>query len=236
METNNRFLDRRAVLGIVLMLLGTLFLAENLNWLNFSIFDMIFSLPMLLILVGVISLNHKGSNPLSFILIGIGLFLLLPHVFHLPFETHRVFWPLILVALGVLILFRKKKTYNFCQGERERSSSDHLDEINIFGGCERKVTSKSFHGGKITSIFGGSSIDLLECELSEGRNVIDVVHIFGGTKMIVPSDWRIQIEIVSIFGGFADKRRSFGTLSSSPEKTLYITGVVIFGGGEIKNF
>jgi len=74
---------------------------------------------------------------------------------------------------------------------------------------------------------------MLDCELAEGKNVIDVVTIFGGAKMLIPSDWKVHIEVVSIFGGFADKRRSFEY--SSANKELYITGIVIFGGGEIKN-
>ena len=238
METKNRFIDRRAILGIVLVFFGILVLAENLNLFNFSIFDLIFSFPMILILVGIISLNHKKNNVLSYVLIGFGVVLLTPRVLGIPFDYHRIFLPAVFVSIGLLILFRKKKDNNFCINEHEPtlSSSDYIDEVNVFGGSERKITSKSFKGGKITSIFGGSTFDMTDCEMDEGKNVIDVVNIFGGTKMLIPADWKLHVEVISIFGGFADKRKNYNNSGISSGKELHITGVVIFGGGEIKSF
>jgi len=236
METTNRRVDRRAILGIVLVVLGLFVLAENLNWFHFSIFDIIFSFPMILILLGVISLNHRGNNVFSYVLMGLGVILLTPKILGIPFDSHRLFLPAVFVTIGILVLFRKKKDHNFCLNDVKESSSDFLDEINIFGGSERKITSKSFKGGKITSIFGGSSYDMLDCELADGKNVIDVVNIFGGTKMLIPSDWKIHVEVISIFGGFADKRKKYNDTGLDSGKELHITGMVIFGGGEIKNF
>jgi predicted membrane protein len=236
METNNKFLDRRAILGILLVGLGILFLTENLGWLTFSVHNILFSFPMLLILIGVIGLNHRGNNGFSYILIFVGAFLLFPRIFNIPFDYSRIFWPAILVILGLLILFRKKKDHHFCRPEVKESPSDYLDAVHIFGGCERKIISKNFRGGKITSIFGGASLDMTECELGDGKNILDIVNIFGGTKMIVPADWKVHVEVISILGGFADKRRTFNTAINTTGKELHITGIVIFGGGEIKNF
>lgn len=235
METNNR-VDRRAILGVVLVFLGILVLADNMNWFSFSLFDLVFSFPMILIVIGLINLKHRRNNALGYALIGLGALLMVPRMFHIPFDYHRLFLPSIFVALGLIVLFRKKKEPNFCMGEPKESSADYLDEVNIFGGSERKITSKSFKGGKITAIFGGSVYVMLDSELAEGKNVIDVVNIFGGTKMIVPADWNIHIEVVSIFGGFADKRVKYSNSDSNSGKELHITGVVIFGGGEIKSF
>ena len=54
--------------------------------------------------------------------------------------------------------------------------------------------------------------------------------------MVVPSDWNIHIEVVSVFGGFADKRRKVDNMRTESSKILHIKGVSIFGGGEIKSF
>lgn len=236
METN-RFLDKRAVLGIVLVGLGFLILMTNMGWLNFEIHRVLFSFPMLLILIGVVSLNRRGNNGFSYVLIIAGAFLMIPRIFIVPFDYHRIFWPSMLVLLGLLILFRKKKTNNnFFTHDTREFSADYLDEVNIFGGSERKFVTKTFRGGRITSIFGGSSYDMTDCDLAEGKNVLDVVNIFGGTKMIIPADWKIHVEVVSIFGGFADKRKSYMQSVNTSSKELHITGFVIFGGGEIKSF
>ena len=62
-----------------------------------------------------------------------------------------------------------------------------------------------------------------------------MICVFGGTSLTVPDDWNIHIKIVSIFGGFADKRRSKSENIYS-EKEILIKGVCIFGGGEIKSY
>jgi predicted membrane protein len=235
MEIRKSFLDRRAILGLILVLLGVLFLGENVGLIKTDVKEIVFSWQMLVILIGVVSLSHRGSNMFSYALIAIGGFFMVPEIFNIPVSFGRVFWPLCLVMFGVSILFRKHRRPPWCH-EAEKYSADVLDEVNVFSGSERKITSKAFRGGKITSVFGGSSYDMLECELSDGDNVLDIVFIFGGIKMLVPSDWQVHVEVVSVFGGFADKRRSTAKFSANPNKVLYIKGMAIFGGGEIKNF
>ena len=89
---------------------------------------------------------------------------------------------------------------------------------------------------KKTAIFGGSEINLSRCKLAEGKNIIDVFMIFGGSNIVVPPDWSIKIDVLSIFGGFSDKRQNFTDESKKENKELYIKGLAIFGGGEIKNY
>lgn len=229
---------------------------------------------MLLIFIGILNISHRKNNSLGVILIAVGTFFLLPKIFDFPFDTGRLFLPIILVTIGVVILFHKRRAHNHwhnftdccdndrwhhqrqhgnegfwdnkgTEGENQSSqgnaanskgpASDFLDEVNVFGGSERKIYSKSFRGGEITSIFGGSTYDMLDCELADGKNVLECVNIFGGSKLIIPSHWKVHLEVVSIFGGFADKRRSAPIAFDEKNKELFITGVAIFGGGEIKS-
>ena len=46
--------------GIVLIIAGLLFLAGNLDWLPYEIHDVLFSWPMILVGVGIITLTKKG--------------------------------------------------------------------------------------------------------------------------------------------------------------------------------
>jgi predicted membrane protein len=94
------------------------------------------------------------------------------------------------------------------------------------------LVSDQFRGGKITSIFGGSKINLLYCKPVEGC-VIDVVTIFGGTKIYVPENWNVKTEVVSIFGGFEDKRGNSVISRVDQSKIVVFKGSAIFGGGEI---
>jgi Predicted membrane protein (DUF2154). len=239
METKNDFIDRRTILGLLLIIAGSLLLSENMGWLtwpNLSIHSLIFSWKTLLIVIGILSLSHKGKSGFGFTLIAIGVYFHLSSIFNFSWHFDQMFWPAMIVVVGILIIFRKKKQPLCTTANKGTSSSDIIDEVNIFGGCERKISSQNFQGGKITSIFGGSTYDMLESQLNDGKNVLDIVNIFGGTKIIVPSDWKIHVEVISIFGGFADKRRIVTEQGKNSDKELHITGVVIFGGGEIKSF
>jgi predicted membrane protein len=238
METNSKYsLDKRAILGIVLTIIGFLLLADNLGWMDHHLSHIIFSWPMLLILIGLLNIFKKNHTGFGIILITIGVYFIVPKIPYLdiPSNYDSLFWAFILVALGIVFIFRSKKETHFCSGT-EKFSSDYIDEVNVFGGGEKKLTTNSFRGGKITSVFGGSNYDLLECKLADGKNVLDMVNVFGGSKIIVPNDWKIHVEVVSIFGGFSDKRRMINLSNIDNSKELYITGVAIFGGGEIKNF
>lgn len=230
--------DKRAVLGSILILIGVIFLGENLGWFNDEISDIIISWPALLIALGFFSLIRKRNNMGGWVMIAIGAYFILPKIIPTPYDHHRLFWPILLVLIGIFLIFKKKKEHvfdNFSCCGKEEFSTDQIDEVNVFGGGEKKITTHTFRGGSITSIFGGSNYDMLDCELAEGKNVLDMVNIFGGSKLVVPGNWKIHVDVVSIFGGFADKRRNVNVNSDGPNKELIITGVAIFGGGEIKS-
>ena len=99
---------------------------------------------------------------------------------------------------------------------------DYIDETAIFGGRNFSMVSNHFIGGKITAIFGGFTINLLNCTPAQGCT-IDLANIFGGTKLIVPPDWNIKMEVTAIAGGFEDKRKNLSR-EIDPSKTLIIKG------------
>ena len=68
----------------------------------------------------------------------------------------------------------------------------------------------------------------------KGKVRLEVVQVFGGTKIIVPANWTIHSEMVAIFGGIEDKRPP--QLNSIPDKILIIEGTSVFGGIDIKSF
>lgn len=228
----------RAILGIVLLFVGAALIANQFNFIPFNIHHIIFSWQGILIFIGIIMLSRRENHFTGFILIGIGTFFLVPDFFEIPFEYRNLFWPVFLVLIGILLIFRSTSIFGrFGETTIERGfSDDYIDDVNIFGGHNRKINSINFRGGKITSAFGGGTYDLTSAQLAPGVNVLDQVTIFGGSKLIVPNDWDIKIEVVAIFGGFADKRGKLPIQTSTPDKKLIIKGVAIFGGGEIISY
>lgn len=226
------------LLGIVLMFLGLFLIADLADIVPWRLRDFIFTWQALLIILGIIFISNKESKGTGVILIAIGGFFLLPRFFELPYYWRSLFWPSMLIILGLVVIFGGKRHggKRACFGNKgEVRGEDYLDDVSVFGGGDRNVTSQQFKGGKITHIFGGSKYDFSRARLASGDNHLELVMAFGGTKLIVPEEWDIKIEVTSVFGGFSDKRvRSI--VEKDREKTLIISGVNVFGGGEIVNY
>lgn len=265
MKKSEKITDRRSLLGIFLVIVGGLILLENVGIISTAINEYIFSWQSLLIAIGFLNLSHRKNNPFGYILIIIGVLFLIPKVFHVHLDFSGYFLPILLVGLGILILFKRhehdqwknckddfkqrmhekheqyfKERFKepFCNHNQPNdftNSIDYINDFNFFSGSEKVLHTKEFKGGRVTSIFGGSSYDLLNCELAEGENVLDVVHVLGGIKLLVPANWKIHMEVITIFGGYSDKRRSVNVNPENPTKVLRIRGIAVFGGGEIKN-
>ena len=113
-------------------------------------------------------------------------------------------------------------------------TNDFVDNTAIFSGNKKIILSKNFRGGDLVNIFGGCEVDLTQADMTVPA-VLEVTAIFGGATLIVPSNWAIQSEAVTIFGGISD-RRKMPVLNEDPKKTLVLKGTMIFGGMEIKSF
>jgi predicted membrane protein len=230
---------KKYILGVIVIVAGFLLLLSNTGFLNDYLRHVLFSWQMLLIGIGVISLFSSESRTPGTILILIGGVFILPRVFDLPFNVMHVFWPAILIGIGVLLLTKRMPRRPW-QSHVPHLASQHFDEgyvheENIFSGGKQRVIHQEFRGGHINCVFGGSELDLTQATLAEGVSELEVNTIFGGVTLIVPADWRIQLKMTSIMGGFSDKR-AYIKESPDPSRILIIKGSTIFGGGEIKSY
>ncbi len=239
METENR-IDKKVVLGLLMIGFGGLLLLDVFDIINFSFRSVIFSWQMILIVIGLISMLNTSNKGPGMVLIAIGVIFLLPDFFYFDFPTRRLFWPVVLIGMGIIFLTNKAKIGKFGKHNepffhgKANLSDDYLDDVNIFAGGNKSITSKNFMGGKITSIFGGSEYNMAHAELHEGHAEIEYTAIFGGSKIIVPADWKVRTDVATIFGGFSDQRAS-GSVQN-PDKVLVIKGSIVFGGGEIVSY
>jgi predicted membrane protein len=115
----------------------------------------------------------------------------------------------------------------------ESTRQDYLETVSIFGGIRKSIVSKTFKGGEITCVLGGAEINFMQADI-QGRVVLEVTQVLGGTKLIIPANWDVQPEMIAVLGGIEDKRQLNTTIS--PDKVLVIKGTTIFGGIEIKSF
>jgi predicted membrane protein len=110
---------------------------------------------------------------------------------------------------------------------------DFLDAVSIFGGVKKTILSKNFKGGEIVNVFGGAELDFTQADI-QGRVVIDITQIFGGTKIIVPSNWQVVSDLAAVFASVDDKRINRGVLDN--DKILVLKGVSIFAGVDVRSY
>lgn len=223
---------KRSVLGLIFITVGAVLIAKKMNIIPDSISHIIISWQMLLIAIGTFNIIMNKNFRSGLILISIGTFFILPRLFDIPFDVKDMFWPAIFVVIGVIML----TVGNRHSIGKSESSEHYVDMLTIFGGGNRKITSEQFLGGKVTSIFGGSEIDLTGAKLRDNECVVDIFTMFGGAEITVPKGWEVQVDVTSILGGFDDKRGPIEKSIEEDKKVLVIKGFTIFGGGEVKSY
>ena len=234
MEQNQT--SKRFLIGFIVLAAGLGILLSNLGILNYEIKHYLLRWEVILIALGLIFILSHDSKGFGIVLLLVGSAFYVRDFFNLHFNFWQIFWPAMLILLGILMLFRRKFDHPHFEKKNMSSSDDIIDEVAVFGGGSRTIVSQNFQGGKILAIFGGSDFNLLRARMAPGQNCIEVLAVFGGLKLIVPEDWNVRISAFSIFGGFSDKHRIQPRESSSqPESELIIKGFVIFGGGEIRS-
>lgn len=227
--------DGRLWLGLILVLVGGVWLLDNLYLIPYWIPEALYSFGSLFLLAGIYFIFGKKKIEPGAIMIAIGSILILRELDFISWrDLTRIFWPALAILIGVLLIFRRRKSDDDVDDFEKKNDIDYVDDFAVFGGRDIIVDSQNFRGGKVTAIFGGSTIDLTGANLSTGKNLIDVFALFGGTSIIVPPDWTVHIDATAILGGFSDKRVSALKVVPNPEKVLVIKGFVMFGGGDLK--
>lgn len=215
--------NRRAILGLIFIAVGALFLLDNFGYIDFRIPYYILRWQMILIAIGVFQLitgNRRGA----LILITIGVVFLLPEYFNVRF---RDYWPVILIAIG-LGFFLKSRT-----STSQNMEGNDIDDISILGGSQKKINNKQFAGGKLSSVLGGIELDLRQASLGNGQATLDTFAVMGGIKIFVPDDWVVNFEATNVLGGFSDKRAHKPTEYFG--NVLTIKGLVVMGGVELNS-
>jgi len=223
--------------GVVLILLGLVLLANVFNFFPYDVKHVVFSWEMLLIVIGVLSLINNRSLVPGLILIALGVFFMGNHFWEFPYYIRQAFWPVFILAIGLYLILAPPRYMRYWKRpEKVGDDRDFIDEVAVFSGGDRIITSQNFKGGRILSVFGGSKINLTGSRLAEGQQILDTLSVFGGSTIIVPAGWTVKVEVVSIFGGFNDKRERMPNLVYDQNTMLVIKGMAIFGGGEVKSY
>jgi predicted membrane protein len=217
-------------IGTLLLILGVALFLNNSGLLlpytiSISTFLSFFG-PLLFLGIGVTLIFDKNFTA-GVIFSILGLAILASRL--LSWDFWSTFWPLILIAVGFSILFRREKKISF-NDAASVSAEDDIDDTVLFWGVDKKVTSKDFKGGEINTVFGGYKLDLRKAKISKDDAVLNINCAFGGVEILVPNDCRVITNGTGILGGWVPNI----PVNDVEKPVLTIQGVAAFGGVEIK--
>ena len=238
------FQHGKKITGIIIILIGALLLLKRIG---VYIPSWVLSPQMLLLVAGLLIGSFSQFKNKNWILPTLIGGLLLVGKLDLGISLSHIVFPVVIIVIGVYILFGHNKNLNLfsnwnwdnksklgkTNGEQYVSDNGYLEVVNIFGGTKKNVFSKNFRGGDVVAVFGGATLNFQMSEIN-GVASMEIVNIFGGAKIIVPSNWQVKMEMVNILGGVEDKRLQ--QTSGDSQHVLIIKGVCIFGGVEIKSY
>ncbi len=196
--------------------------------------------------------HSKASSGIFWgaILILLGALLLLDNFYYLDFgDILSTYWPLILVAIGIKMIYDRgryrvegeESFESFASSAKEggKSSKDGLSESNVFGDIQLQVTSENFRGGSVSNVFGNIKLDLSEIKLARGITNVFINGIFGDVTIIAPKGIPFKARTNSVAGDImvrSNKREGLftklehteGDYDKATEK-LYIQCSIVFG-------
>jgi predicted membrane protein len=265
METNFNHHHRRSGHGVIffaflLILAGTTYTLFDMGIIPLVYKPVIFSWQMLMTVIGLYQLLTRNIV-FGIILTGVGVGFLLP-LFNRVFpEFHlTLYWPYILIGIGVVIIvrqlfFRSKYpcgTYykyapdgvdvnvdvNLKRDNKrmstEQTNGDKMEKNVAFSSSEQIVFSQDFQGGEVNVAFGELKLDLRKAKLAD-VNYLEANVCFGSIVLYVPVGWKIHIKSDTFFGNVEDNRHFPQQADDDSQPTLNLKGTAVFSNIEIRN-
>jgi hypothetical protein len=135
-----------------------------------------------------------------------------------------------IIVLNLMLVGAAKLASRVLPDTRD-TTADEFELTSILDESTFASVATCLVGGKATTLYGASGIDLREAVLSDSGGTLNVVTGFGATEIRVPDAWNIVIENTA-FAGSIENKTSSDDLSGS---TLRISGYTAFGLLSITN-
>lgn len=242
-------------MGGFLILFGAMLMLDRLEILDAAVSFRFW--PVVLVALGgwiVFDRRDTGWSVPGFVMIGIGGLLLLNSFGLARVRFWELFWPLIFVLVGMRLIMHTPGQRRVRHGASNTAmpaalsgsipapaGDGTISMFSILGSDQRTSSDKPFRGGDVTTIVGGTQLDLRRASIEPGGEaVINIFVVMGGHDLWVPPGWTVSIEVMPILGGVEDKRLppvldDAARAANTPAPRLIIRGVVLLGGLNLKN-
>ena len=159
-----------------------------------------------------------------------GLILIVNNLFGLNLPVWGVFWPLIVITVGISLLFPRQSRWQDWHHRSHEEGTVLFDDQPLDGSADRR---------EYNVIFGRSVIDLRKMKIVENDLPIQVNAIFGSAKILIGEDAPLKVKASTVFGGIRlpnGQAPGLGDYYYDNKKdgpALYLKVDVVFGGAEI---
>lgn len=235
---------RPRLLALLIIAVGLVWLLNNLGYTHLDLGELFRTYwPVLLVVWGIEILgsgipnkNRKiaGTSALitGLILVVLGLVIVARNLGYLDYDFSQlwgVFWAVLLILLGVVIL-------------RRPSTEPGRTRLAFMGGLEMKNPGWRLSPGGWTTIMGGIELDLTVAEIPPGETILNLTAVLGGIDIRIPRNLGVDCQGTAILGGLDFFRQSDGGIvahnhikrEGDGQSTLVINALAVLGGIEIK--
>ena len=190
--------------------------------------------------------NYKSLWTVGFgiFFVLIGTLILLDNLEILYFRTvWSFFWPLLLIILGLIMVFKKRRIEitseeetniqndeskmedTFSERYQRTTVINENQQSHYFGNVNYASQDKDFSGLNLSNIFGDITVDIANIDFVSGEKFVNVNGIFGSIRIILPKNIPVKFIGSTLIGSvkFLDKDKD-GLLVSLNSETLDFEG------------
>ncbi len=240
----------RAVVGMVVIVVGVLALLDNLNFIDGRALQAYWPLVLIVLGLSKIFSRHWRSRPFGgTVLIVVGASLIAQNLGWLHLDWHTT-WPALVILAGLMMVARSffPGSHGRCSGRWDgrwdghwgehgrrfrQSQIDHGNVVSIksaFSATSLRNDSQDFQGGDIDLSLAGLELDLRQASIVESAD-LRISSLMSGVDIRVPTDWQVIIQGAPTMGGVEDRT----VPPMNPTKRLVIRVEIVMGGLEIRN-
>ena len=230
-------ISARLVIGLVIVVIGFIYLADNMGLVDVENPGRFFW-PAAFAAIGVTLLIEQRTAASKYWAYGWLTAAAIEFAYHLyiiPFGIGKLLFPIILLLVGGRIVQRAIDGKAAASGNVDMNGNAATSPTRVFAFLSAQQHHKytqPLQNAEVTSILSGVKLDLTAAQIDGDHATVQVTAVMGGIEIVAPSEWSVVSEVTTVPGGFFDKRKP---TAAPTTKTLYIKGLVIMGGVEVKN-
>jgi len=219
--------------GLVLVAIGVILCGNALGLFNINVFfDGWWTLFIIIpCFIGLVTNIKEWLGHLIGLTVGVCLLLACQGVIEFGM-LWKLMLPAIVILIGLSIIIKNLFSHKFDKAVAKLNDKFNKDDESgaVFGGVNIDMSGKEFKGKTVNAVFGGLKLDLRDAKIKEDV-IINATAIFGGVEILVPENVVIETKSNSIFGSVVNKKK---TAPKAKAPTIYVSGVAMFGGVEVK--